>query len=45
MKRGGGGSFLEIQDTLQKTNPTFKCFGLFNYELSSFIKKKQNWNN
>lgn len=34
-----GGSFLEILNTLQNTNPTFKCFGLFNYELSFFSKE------
>jgi len=36
-----GGSFLEIQNTLQNMNPTFKCFGLLNYELSSFIKNNK----
>lgn len=36
-----GGSFLEIQNTLQNTNPTFKCLGLFHYKLSSFIKKNK----
>lgn len=34
-----GGSFLEILNTLQNTNPTFKCFGIFNYELRFFTKK------
>lgn len=36
-----GGSFLEIQNTLQNMNPTFKCFGLFNHELSPFIKNNK----
>lgn len=39
MKQCGGGSFLEILNTFQDTNPTFKCFGIFNYELRLFTKK------
>lgn len=41
MKWGWGGSFPEIQHTLQNMDATFECFGLLNYEFSSFIYPKK----